>query len=43
MLAVSLKKAPAQVFSCEVSNVFKNTYFLEHLQTAAFAVYQNLF
>ena len=27
-------EAPAQVFSCEFCNIFKNTYFVEHLQMA---------
>ena len=29
------KETPAQVFSCEFCEIFKNTYFLEHLRTAA--------
>ena len=29
------KKTPAQVFFCECCEVFKNTYFEEHLQAAA--------
>ena len=28
------KETPAQVISCEYCEVFKNTYFEEHLQTA---------
>ena len=28
-------KAPPQVFSCEYCEIFKNTYFEEHLRTAA--------
>ena len=34
--ATLLKKIPTQVFSCEFCEIFKNTYFVEHLQTAAF-------
>ena len=30
-----LKKTPTQVFSCEYYEIFKNTYFEEHLGTAA--------
>ena len=33
--ATLLKKTPAQIFSCEICRIFKNTYFQEHLQTAA--------
>ena len=29
------KETPAQVSSCEFCLIFKNTYFVEHLQTAA--------
>ena len=29
------KETPAQVFSSEFCEFFKNTYFVEHLQTAA--------
>ena len=29
------KRTPAQVFSCEFWETFKNTYFAKHLQTAA--------
>ena len=29
------KETPTQVISCEVYETFKNTYFEEHLQTAA--------
>ena len=28
------KETPAQVISCEYCEIFKNTYFEEHLQTA---------
>ena len=28
-------KTPAQVFSYEFCDIFKNTYFIEHLRTAA--------
>ena len=34
MSAILLKR-PAQVFSCEYCEIFKNTYFEEHLQAAA--------
>ena len=34
MSAILLKR-PAQVFSCEYCEIFKNTYFEEHLQMAA--------
>ena len=30
-----LKETPAQVFSCEYCKIFNNTYFEEHLRTAA--------
>ena len=26
-------KAPTQLFSCEISEIFKNAYFEEHLRT----------
>ena len=29
------KETPTQVFSCEYCKIFKNSYFKEHLQTAA--------
>ena len=29
-----MKMAPTRVFSCEIYEIFKNTYFEEHLQTA---------
>ena len=29
------KETPTQVFSCEYCEMFKNTYFEEHLGTAA--------
>ena len=29
------KETPTQVFSCEYCKIFKNTYFEEHLRTAA--------
>ena len=32
---VTKTEAPAQVFSCEFCNIFKNTYFVEHLQMAS--------
>ena len=31
-------KTPTQGFSCEHSEIFKNTCFEEHLQTAAFII-----
>ena len=33
---------PAEVFFCEFCEVFKNTYFVEHLRTAAFVVVHTL-
>ena len=27
------KETPTQVFSCEICEIFKNTYFEEHLRT----------
>ena len=30
-----IKETPAQMFSCEIWKVFKNTYFEEHLRTTA--------
>ena len=32
--ATLLKDYPTQVFSCEICENYKNTYFVEHLQTA---------
>ena len=32
-----LKETPTQVFSFEICQIYKNTYFEEHLQTAASA------
>ena len=29
------KKTPTQMFSCEICEIFKNTYFEEHLPTDA--------
>ena len=29
------KKTPIQVFTCEIGEIFKNTYFVEHLWTTA--------
>ena len=29
------EQTPKQVFSCEISKIFKDTYFEEHLRTAA--------
>ena len=33
--ATLFKKAPTQVFSCEICKLFKNNYFEEHLWTSA--------
>ena len=33
-LQLYLKKAPTQMFYCEVYKIFNNTYFEEHLRTA---------
>ena len=33
--AALLKKDPTQVFVCEIFEIFKNTYFEEHLRTTA--------
>ena len=30
--AALLKKTPTQVFSCEIWEIFKNTFFTEHLR-----------
>ena len=30
------KGTPTRVFCCQICEIFKNTYFVEHLQTAAF-------
>ena len=32
-------QVPAQVFPCEFCEICKNTYFVEHLQTAAFGIF----
>ena len=34
-LQLYLKETPTQVFSCELCEIFKNTFFMEHLQTTA--------
>ena len=34
-LQVYQKETPIQVFSCEISEIFKNSYFEEHLLTTA--------
>ena len=34
--------APTQVFSCQYCEIFKNTYFEEHLQTTATYILQNV-
>ena len=36
--SVFSKVVPTQMFSCEYCEIFKSTYFEEHLQTAASAV-----
>ena len=33
-----IKETPTQVFPCEYCEIFKNTYFEEHLRTAAFVL-----
>ena len=35
-------EAPTQVFSCQYCEIFKNTYFEEHLQTTATYILQNV-
>ena len=35
-----LKETPTQVFSCEYCEIFKNTYFGEHLRTPAYLAYR---
>ena len=37
-LQLYYKEIPTQVLSCEYCEIFKNTYFEEHLQTAASAL-----
>ena len=37
--ATLLKKAPTQVFFCEICKLFKNNYFKEHLWTSASKLY----
>ena len=32
-------QVPAQVFSCEFCEIYKNTYFVENLQNAAFSIF----
>ena len=34
-LGLQHKGTPTQVFSCEICEIFKNTYFEEHLRTTA--------
>ena len=36
-----LKETSTQMFSCEIWEIFKNTYFEEHLRTAAFIMLTN--
>ena len=40
--ATLLKKAPTQVFYCEICEFFKNTYFEEHLRRTASEMRQDL-
>ena len=35
VVAFYQKETPTQLFSCEYCEIFKNTYFEEHLQMAA--------
>ena len=35
LLYLYQKETPVQVFSCEFYKILKNTYFVEHLRTAA--------
>ena len=37
-LCSSLRDTQAQVFSCQYCDIFKNTYFGEHLRTAALVI-----
>ena len=37
-LQLYYKETPTQVFSCEISGIFKSTYFEEHLRTTASSV-----
>ena len=37
-----VKETPTQVFSCEDYEIFKNTYFEEHLQAAASEFFYNI-
>ena len=39
--ATLLKETPTQVFSIKYSEIFKNTYFEEHLRTAASEFYKS--
>ena len=34
-LQIYQKAAPTQVFSCEICEIFKNTYFEEHVRTTS--------
>ena len=34
-LPLYLKETPTQVFSCEICEIFKNSYFVENLRTAS--------
>ena len=40
--ATLLKESPIQVFSCEYCEIFKNTYFAKHLQTAAYGTPEDI-
>ena len=37
------RNTPTQVFSCEICEIFTNTYFVEHLRTAASPYYSYLY
>ena len=34
------KETPAQVFSCKFCEIFRSTYFTEHLRTTAFEIWK---
>ena len=39
-LQLCLKETPAQLFSCEYCEMFKNTYFEQYLLTSASVIYR---
>ena len=41
--ATLLKRAPTQLFPCEICEIFKSTYFEEHLRTTASGYIKNWF